>query len=247
METLMKEKMERAQEVKEVNDKAKSKQIANMILRVPVIRKIETTAAKQEIIDKAVAEARQYIADIPNHMESLVSRIRKIRAASPEEQAIRSGELKALEDEVLAHLNSGEELLANAARRAHDLAVDSTLSFLANISVAEMLTRKPGRVFMNISDTRDGKRFLPGGRLLVESDGKVVKVVEAYGNFQRIITEIAEAKTFVLVETLSRERFGDSGRIPEEKFRLCRILHAVLRRGVAEAQKEEELKPQLQK
>lgn len=196
-------------------------------VRIPTIRSIKETTA--------VSEKRQYIADIPAHMAGLVVRIRGIQKASPEERTIRSKEFKELEDEALVHLNSDDELLKSAARRAHDLAMDSTLSLLANISVAEMLTRKSGRVFMNVPDTRDGKRFLPGGRLLMESNGKVAKVVEAYGNFQRIMTEIAEAGVFVPIESLSRERLELTKRL--DAFWRVRILHAILRRGIAEAQK----------
>ncbi|MFH1284531.1 MAG: hypothetical protein ABIH78_03005 [Candidatus Peregrinibacteria bacterium] len=222
----MKEALENAGVLK---TKAKQVSPAPNDVRIPTIRSIKETTA--------VAEKRQYITDIPNHMTGLVFRIRGIRGASAEERAIRSKELKALEDEVLTHLNSEEELLANAARRAHDLAMDSTLLLLANVSVAEMLTRKPGRVFMNVSDTRDGERFLPGGRLLMESNGKAVKVVEAYGNFQRIMTEIAKARVFIPIESLSHERLELAKRLPEDAFRRARILHTVLRRGIAEAQK----------
>lgn len=294
--------------------KTKAKQVspAPNDVRIPTIRSIKETTA--------VAERRQYIGDIPVHMAGLVARIRGIQSASPEEQTIRSGELKALEDEVLVHLDSGEKLLADAARQAYAMAMVETLPadkrlvvktiegnenarlpgllelkilelgddknaitvmvyrnvYIVNgnrefairlakglaegaahaaktahelyhseteglkaqvtISVAELLAEKPGRPFLTVSDVRNGDRFLPGGALLAESDGRVVKVSRAIGHFRRIMTEIAEAQVFISVESLSRERFESGGGLSDERFRLCQILHTVLRRGIAEAQ-----------
>jgi len=321
----MKDALVKAEEVKKAGKETKPK-TANLVLRVPAICKIETVAG-QEVVDKAVTEARQYIADIPNHMEGLVSRIRKIRAALPEEQAIRSKELRVLEDEVLAHLNSGEELLVNAAQQAYALAMVSTLppdkrvvmdtikgngnsrlpgllglkvlelvavgnanaksavtvkvygetykvggsrdfatklagnlsagaaqaakaahefyhgevaafKAQATISDVELLAKKPGQVSIPVPDVKDGEKFLPGGVLLVESDGRNIKVLKACGHFQRIMTEIAEAGAFVPIESLSRDRLELTKRLSEDAFRRVRILHAVLRRGIAEAQAE---------
>ncbi len=305
--------------------KTKAKQVspAPDDVRIPTIRSIKETVA--------VAEKRQYIADIPAHIGALVNRIRLIQMASPEERAIRSKELKDLEDEVLAHLNSDDELLKSAARQAYAMAMVSTLppdkrlvaetisnsnrssrlpglleikileqvtdteaktnggtvtikvygdtykvggswDFAAKLaenlsiraanaakaahefyhgevgalkaqttisvadSVAETQDRKSGRFFLSISDAKSGDRFLPGGALLAESNGEEIKVLQARGHFRRIMTEIAEAKAFVSVDSLNRERF-EGGGLSDEKFRLCRILHAVLRRGIAEAQR----------
>lgn len=281
---------------------------------IPVIRKVKETTA--------VSEKRQYIADIPAHMSDLVSQVRHIQMASLEEQAIRSSELKALEDEVLAHLSSGEELLANAARQAYALAMVSTLPLdkrivmqtiksngnsrlpglfdlkiliepvgdakknsitvkiyndtykvngsrdfaiklvrdlsagaaraakaahefyhgevaalkvQATISIAELKSRKSGRIFLDVSDLKEGTRFLPGGSLLAESDGKVIKVIQASGHFRHVMAEMAEAGTFVPIESLGQERVELAKRLPEDAFRRVRILHAVLRRGIAEA------------
>lgn len=288
-------------------------------VRIPTIHKVKETAA--------VAEKRQYIVDVPDHMAGLVARIRGIRGASVEEQDIRSKELKQLEDEVLAHLNSEEELLASVARQNYALAMVSTLpndkrvvmdtikgnensrlpgllelkvlelvadespkgamttikvygktykvnggrdfatkliealstgaacaakaahefyhgevaafKTKATVSVAEMRERIPGRFFLDVPDLKeDGGKFLPGGALLAESDGRMIKVVQACGHFQRIITEIAEAGAFVPIESLSRERLELTKRLSEDAFRRVRILHAVLRRGIVEAQAE---------
>lgn len=295
---------------------AKAKQIspAPNDVRIPTINKVKETAA--------VAEKRQYIVDIPDHIRGLVNRIRHIQMASLEEQAICSSELKALEDEVLAHLNSGDELLKSAACQAYATAMVETLpadkrlvvetikgnsnsrlpgllslkilepagdaknvftvkvygdtykvggsrdfatklaenlsagaahaakiayefyhseveglKAQATISVAELLVKKPGRVFMTVSDVKDGSRFLPGGALLAESDGRTVEVVKTVGHFARIMSEIAEAGMFVSIESLSHERPELAKRLPEDAFRRVRILHAVLRRGIAEARK----------
>jgi len=296
---------------------AKAKQIspAPNDVRIPTINKVKETAA--------VAEKRQYIVDIPYHIRGLVNRIRHIQMASLEEQAICSSELKALEDEVLAHLNSGDELLKSAACQAYAIAMVETLppnkrlvmetiksngnrlpgllglkilepvgdaknvftvkiygdtykvggsrdfaaklaenlsagvahaakiayefyhseveglKAQATISVAELLVKKPGRVFMTVSDVKDGSRFLPGGALLAESDGRTVEVVKTVGHFARIMSEIAEAGMFVSIESLSHERPELAKRLPEDAFRRVRIFHAILRRGIAaETQKK---------
>jgi len=289
-----------------------------MFLHIPVIKPIDSP--DQQFVKEAVERRRQYIATISGHMVALVTRIREIQSASAEEKSARFKELKGLEDELLIHLNSEEELLASAARQAYALAMVSTLPLdkravietirgsnnrlpglldlkilepvgdaknvftvkvygdtykvggsrdfatklaenlsigaahaakaahelyhseakglkaQATISVAEMLEKKPGRLFLTAPDVRDGDRFLPGGVLLAESNGEVIKVLQVRGHFHRTMTEIAEAKIFVFVESLNRERFGFEGsRLSDEKFRLCRILHAVLRRGIVEA------------
>ena len=322
--TVMEEAMRKAEEREEEREKAKNGvdvKPAGLALRIPTIKKIETIAVEQEAIDKAVADARQYLTDILDHMAGLVARIRGIQAASSEERTIRSKELKALEDEVLAHLSSGEELLANAARQAYALAMVSTLPLdkrivmqtiksngssrlpglldlkilvepvgdtknavtvkvygntykvggsknfaiklvrvlatgasraakaahelyhdevvvlkaQATISIAELKSRKIGRIFLDVSDLKEGERFLPGGSLLAESDGKTVKIIQACGHFRHVMTEMAEAGTFVPVESLGHERMELVKRLPEDAFRRVRILHAVLRRGIAEA------------
>lgn len=310
-------------QIEEAMEKSKNKpgdskpkqQATNMILRVPGIHKIATTAEKQEVINKAVADVRQYVADIGGHMLDLATRIRGIQTTSPEERAICAKELKALEDEALAHLNSEEELLAGAARQAYALAMVATLpadkrlvaetikggknsrlpgllelklldqanvnadlkifgdsfrvignreftqkitnglsegasraakaardlyhSEVANlksqatISVAEVLERKIGSFFLAVPDVKDELKFLPGGSLLAKSDGRAIKVVKACGHFQRVMSEIAEAETFVPVDSLSNGRLELTKRLSDDKFRQTRILHAVLRRGIA--------------
>jgi len=152
----------------------------NMVLRVPPIKKVETTAEKQEIIAEAVARWRQYLAEIPGHMAELVSRIRKIQGApSPEERALCSRELRALEEEVLAHLNSEEELLRNAAIQAYALAMVATLPLDKRAVVGtiqgENHSRLPGLVEVRI--------LAPVDREKVKDDVSVVKV---YGDTYKV-------------------------------------------------------------
>jgi len=316
----MKDTFRKAEEEK-VNRVNNTKQAVGLTLRVPTIKKVETTT-NQEVIDKAVADIRQYLADIPDHMTGLVSRIRKIQGASPEERAIRSSELKALEDEVLAHLNSEEELLRDAAVRAYAEAMVSTLppdkrlvaeaikgnsrlpgllelkilertsteaknavtvkvygepykvngkrdfamqlsknlsagaahaakaaheyyhgqinslKELATISVTELLARKPGLFFLTVSDKKEDEKFFPGGALLAESDGMSIKIAQVVGHFHRVLEEIRDVAAFVPISSLNSARLELSKRLSEDAFRRMRILHAVLRRGIAEAQKE---------
>ena len=310
-------------EFKEV--KVVEKAAKGLTLRIPTIKKVETTAEKQEVIDKAVQDVRNYLTVIPSHMGDLVSRARGIRGASKEERAVRADELKELEAEVLAHLNSEEELLRDAARQAYAMAMASTappnkrlvvevieggefsrlpgllefrmlepvtdestkgamtikvygktyrvngrrewanklaevitaaatraaerarewykeeisgLEEAATITLADLLAEKPGRVFVTVSDVKNGVQFMPGGALLIESDGTKVKTLEARGHFQRVLSEIAEAGSTIPVSSLSKEKLYLGKSLPEDVFRHCQILHAILRRGVAEAQKE---------
>ncbi|MCX6813343.1 MAG: hypothetical protein NTV77_02605 [Candidatus Azambacteria bacterium] len=232
----MKDAFEKAGEdkIQKVVNNKDIKQAASLILRVPPIKKVGATAEKQEIIDKAVADVRQYLADIPGHMDELVSRIRKIQEASPEERVVRFSELKALEAEVAAHLNVDNEVLRSAAKKAHEIA---NMRALANISVAEISANKQGKTFLVISDLDNGRKFLPGGVLLAESDGKAVRTVKAVGGFQKIMEEIIESRVFIPVWALNSRYFDKPANMAEEKFRLARILHAILRQGIAEAQK----------
>ena len=224
----MKEEMEKV-----VNNK---KQVAGLVLRLPTIKKVETVA-KQEVIDRAVADIRQYLADIPGHMIELASRIQKIQKASPEERIVRSSELKALEDEVAAHLNADNEALRNAAKKAYEMAM---FPVLADISVAELLAHKPGKAFLPVPDVDNGRRFLPGGVMLVESNGRVAKAVKASGGFQKIMEEIIKEEVFMPIYVLAFRNLNKPDKMSDEKFRLARILHAILRRGVAEAQARQE-------
>ena len=280
-------------------------------LRIPLIKKVEETA-EQKDIDRAVVNARQYVADIPGHMRYLVARIQAIQATSSEERAIREKELRELEEEVLAHLDANG-ITGEAARQAYVMAIIATLrsdepailagingdSHLpgllklgalsemvddrkvattvkvfgktyavnggaameianklrklvgeaygnkieaikakATISVADLLAGKSGRAFINAPDGKDGDRFLPGGVLLVQSDGKVVRVLEFLGHFQKIMAEIFEAKTFLMVKSLNESHLILGDKDPKSIRKHLKILHAVLRRGIIEAQVE---------
>lgn len=275
-------------------------------LRIPTIKKVEVTA-EQKVIDEVVVAARQYIAEISEHMAGLVSRVNAILVASSEERAIRARELKELEEEILAHLGAEDKLLGEAAKQAYVMAVTATLrsderailavingdahlpgllkigalsemvddrkvattvkvfgktyavnggraqeiagklrklvgeaygnkieaiKAKATISVAELLAGKSGHAFINAPDGKDGDRFLPGGVLLVQSDGKTVRVLEFLGHFQKIMAEIFEEKTFLLVKSLSEEHLFLGEKMPENTRRHVKILHSILRRGI---------------
>ena len=142
--------------------------------------------------------------------------------------------------------NKLAEAITTAATRAADKAREwyqkeiSGLKGAATeaMTVADLLAGKPGRVFMTVPGVKNSDRFLPGGDLLAESDGTKVKVPEARGNFQRVMSEIAETGCTIPVSSLGEEKLDLGKRLPEDVFRHCLILHTVLRRGVAEAQKE---------
>ncbi|MDO8743428.1 MAG: hypothetical protein Q7J30_02680 [Candidatus Azambacteria bacterium] len=300
--------------------KKNGKKVENIInsplnLRIPTIKKVEVTA-DQEAIDKAVASARQYIADIFAHMTGLVTRLRVIESVSVEERAIRAKELEELEEEILAHLGAEDKLLGEAARQAYVMATIATLpsdeqailsaigggnSHLpgllkigafsevvdgkknanivkvfgktytvnggragevanklrkligeaygkkieaikakATISIDELFNNKPGLVFVNIPDefvpvpnSKDGKKFLGGGALLVKSDGKVVRVAEFVGHLYSLMTKIAAAKVFMPIWKIEDRFVEKPSGMDEEMFYLYKKFHNFLRRGTA--------------
>ncbi len=124
---------------------------------------------------------------------------------------------------------------AKAAKAAHDWyhGAVAELKGQATISIVELLARKPGKFFLNVPDLKDGEKFLPGGALLAESDGKMIHTSKAVGHFSRIMEEIRKAVVFISVDSLSQERLNLVKRLPEDTFRRIRILHAILRRGLA--------------
>ncbi|MFH1392997.1 MAG: hypothetical protein ABIG73_01260 [Patescibacteria group bacterium] len=125
---------------------------------------------------------------------------------------------------------------AKAAKAGHDKyhGAVAELKTQATITVVELLRRKPGKFFLNVPDLRDGEKFLPGGALLAESDGEDIWGIQAIGHFSRIMGEIAEAEAFVSIASLSQDRLNLAKRLPEDAFRRIRILHAVIRRGLAD-------------
>lgn len=108
----------------------------------------------------------------------------------------------------------------------------------AKTTKEELLAEKPGIVFISVPDefidhpnAKDGKQFLGGGALLVRTNGKAVRPAEFLGHFQKIMTEIHEADVFIPVTQLRSDRLS----LPEispKVFRLCRIFHSILRRGL---------------
>jgi len=135
-------------------------------------------------------------------------------------------------------LSMGAERAAKTAYKNFQEEAEE-LKSRAVISVSELLARKSGPFYMSVSDGKNGERFLPGGVLLGDSDGRAIKIIQAIGHFQKIMNEIAEAGTFISVDSLNHDRLELAKRLPDDKFRQARILHAILRRGVAEAKGKE--------
>jgi len=127
------------------------------------------------------------------------------------------------------------EKAAKAAKAAHDRyhCAVAELKAQATITVVQLLARKPGKFFLAVPDVKEGEKFLPGGTLIAESDGKAIQVIAAVGHFSRIMEEIRKAVVFISIDSLSQERLNLVKRLPEDTFRRIRILHAVLRRGLA--------------
>lgn len=101
------------------------------------------------------------------------------------------------------------------------------------ITSGQLLDGRAGRIFMKVPDDK-----YPGGSFVVESDGKVVKLVRAVGKFSRFVNEEL-AGVRVLVKSLSEERVF----LKNADYNLRRrvqIFHRILRAGIANAQKFEE-------
>lgn len=166
-------------------------------LRIPAISKVEVTA-EQAAIDKAVAAARGYIAEIPGHMGGLVSRVQAIWIAPPEERAIRAKELKELEEEILAHLGAEDKLLGEAAKQAYVMAFLATLpaNKEAILAVIRRDAHLPGLLKLGVLREVDGadknsmvtvkvfgKPYMVTGGRVAEIAGKIRKIAgEAYGH-----------------------------------------------------------------
>lgn len=125
---------------------------------------------------------------------------------------------------------------AATARRYWDDVVDGIKNQVTQKNSLQLRENVAGRFAITVPDDKSGEKVLLGGILLVESDGKSVKILQAAGHFQRFMEEIRDANTFVSVSSLSEDRLPF---IPDkELFQRVRILHAVLRRGLEEAEKE---------
>lgn len=109
-------------------------------------------------------------------------------------------------------------------------------------AVSDLLAGKAGRLVLLVPDStrivkdkESGKEKeipLPGGTVLVESDGKTVKFIRCIGHFQRIVTEIADAGRLLQVYTLSEDKLNLGQRVDQETFRHLTIMHSILRRGI---------------
>jgi len=123
---------------------------------------------------------------------------------------------------------------SKAAKAAHDHyhGAAAELKAQATISIVELLARKPGKFFLAVPDVKDENKFLPGGVLLAESDGKMIQALKTVGHFSRIMEDIIKTKTFVSIESLNQGRLDLAKRLSEDVFRRIRILHAILRRGL---------------
>lgn len=329
MATDFKTAMDEGEKAKAGKAEAKTKKLVGVLtMKIPAIKRVESTEVKEEAMAQAVAAAEDYLAKIGSHLVDLISRARHIRSLGDTERALRREELNDLEAEVLTHLASEEKLFADAARWGYIKAL-LTVSSPSHPTVKEMIsgskftslpgltalgtgtkdeyileelageaekgavtaklygvqyrvrTKKdqarwiaetlarlagdaakaakahygkesgglldqatvkdfqllasgtPGRYAVEIPDQRDGDKVQPGGTLLAESDGKSVFVLEAVGHFSRVMREIRNAGTRIMVESLSEEKFKAPQRLGQDEFRLSRILHSVVRSGLA--------------
>lgn len=115
----------------------------------------------------------------------------------------------------------------------------------ATTSINELFGGKPGLVFVNIPDefipapnSKDGKRFLGGGVLLVKSDGKVIRVMEFVGNFCSIMAKIADVGIFMPTWKIEARFVERPSGMDDEMFYLYKTFHNILRRGMVKIREE---------
>lgn len=336
-EAVIKAKKEMEMKGKEIKEKTMSEKegkaemtskAGGITLRIPPMQKIITTAENKAVMEKAVNEVKNYLANIPIHMTDLVDRVANIRAASPEEKTVRAEELRELEGEILAHLSGSDEVIVTAAKEAYALAMvkacqpskpavlklihgskfsklpglisvrileegskgmkaqvgshsytvrgkrdfanfiaksletlacqaeEETKEFYkklqanlennATISFLDVVGGKPGRFYIDVPEERVGEKIRKGGRLLCESTGKVIRILESCGHFHQIMTKIRDADVSLPVGAISSERFEIKRRLPDEEFRHTLILHSVLRRGLLAAQTEKKRRDKIE-
>lgn len=87
-------------------------------------------------------------------------------------------------------------------------------------------------VMLDIPTVEKGQR-MPGGSMLVESNGENIRVVAAIGYFQKTMQEIADAGIFIPISSLKEERFRYKKGLSDQDNYYCRVLHNMLRRAKA--------------
>lgn len=95
-------------------------------------------------------------------------------------------------------------------------------------------------MLLETPDHQHRDRFHKGGTMLLEeSNGGQIRVLDGAGGCQRIVRLLAEAGTFVWNTQVLHERLEMKEHLPEEVFRNVRILHGLIYRGIAVAEKAE--------
>ncbi len=121
----------------------------------PPMRTVEKTD------DRVIAKKQEYIANISEYMTEMVTRVRTIRASSPEVRQIRSKEEQEIVAEILRHLGYKDELLRSKAMNAYADAI--------------IVVLPPEPKMSDIRRVVDGESDLPGLlkiKLAAETDKK---------------------------------------------------------------------------
>jgi len=111
------------------------------------------------------------------------------------------------------------------------------------ISLLELLSGTPGRCAFQVPFRelvqQDRVLKLPGGFLLIASDGEEVRIVQGAGALRHDAEAILEWNV-LSVESLSEEGFNPPHRLERDEFVAKRKFHSMIRRGLEEARRQDE-------
>lgn len=140
-----------------------------------------------------------------------------------------------------------ETKVAEAEKAATDQLMEKIRGIMGQstpgISIQKIATGMPGKMGVSVPDETSGGTRHFGGVMLVESDGKHIKILEAVGKFAGKVNQLRELRRFLPVRTLLNERLTLTERVAEPVYKDLWLFHKLLRRVVeSDLQRQERLK-----
>lgn len=134
----------------------------------------------------------------------------------------------------------GRTVMAGKARFEEDYAAIKAAAGQNQLTPANLKAGKEGRMLLETPDHQHRDRFYKGGILLLESsNGGQIRALDGVGGCQHVARLVAEAGAWIWNTQLGSERLVVNERLPEEVFRNVLILHGLIFRGIAAAEKAE--------
>lgn len=135
-----------------------------------------------------------------------------------------------------------ESKAAQAAEDARDALMKRTQAIFAQttpgLNLEKINRNSSGKLGLSIRDevtvdTASGRTITHfGGVLLIESDGKRIKILDAAGKFTQKALAIRDAQRFLPANTLFSATLALQERVPAEVYRDLRLFHRWLRRCI---------------